>query len=133
MRIQNIEDNYYLIAPEGTEMAQILKAVYSNTGMRKNSFAEREVKRFFSDLFSCAIDLKAIYKKYYMKEYDSFDEFLYQKENFEYEEIESLGLNASDALWKLRYKINSYGVKSLIGYSCENLPLLNHFLEEIPL
>ena len=114
-------------------MERILRAISYNTGMRKDSFADREVKRFFSDLFGSAVDLKTVYKKYYIKEYDFFHDFLYQKENIEYEKITSLELNEGDTLWKLRYEINDYGVQNLIGYSGENLPLLNHFLEGIQL
>ena len=133
MRIKNIGDHYYLVAPEGVTLEQILRAIFYNTGMRKDSFADREVKRFFSDLFGSAMNLKAVYDKYYVKEYDFFRDFLYQKKNIEYEEIASLELNEGDTLWKLRYEINDYGVQNLIGYSGENLPLLNHFLEEIQL
>ena len=77
MKIMGIEGKCYLIAPEGLEMDSILEAVRNHTGMRKGSFADRQVKRIFSDLFCNAFDLKSCYRKYYIEEYDSFREFLY--------------------------------------------------------
>lgn len=131
MRIVGTETDYYLIAPDGVVMNRILKSIYDNTGMRKNSFADLQVKKIFSDLFQCAVNLKYNYKKYYIQEYDSFQEFLYQKEMIEYELIEFMHLQENDALWKLRYDINSYSVKDIIGYKNENLLMFNGFLEGI--
>lgn len=131
MRVVGIEDDYYLIAPEGVEMNRIIEGVCDNTGMRKNSFADLQVQKIFSDLLYCAVDLKYDYKKYYIEEYDSFREFLYQKETMEYELIDSMNLEENDTLWKLRYKMNSYNVKEIIGYDNENISMLNCFLEGI--
>lgn len=131
MRIVATEETYYLICPEGSDINRILETVYNNTGMRKGSFADREVRKIFRNLFDCAVDLKACYSKYYKEEYDSFGDFLYQKETMEHEEIDSMKLQDGDALWKLQYEINSYGVRDIIGYENENLPLLNLFLEGI--
>lgn len=131
MRLVGIESDYYLIAPEGVEMNRIIKVVYDNTGMRKNSFADLQVQKIFSDLLYCAVDLKYNYKRYYIEEYDSFREFLYQKETMEYELIDSIYLRENDTLWKLRYQINSYNVRDIIGYENENLSMLNCFLEGI--
>lgn len=131
MRITGIGDKYYLIAPEGLEMDILLGILSSRTGMRKDSFADMQVKRIFLDLFCGAVDLMDCYRKYYIKEYDSFREFLYQKETLEYDTIDSIGLQKGETLWELRYTISGYGVRDLIGYENENLPLFNHFLEEI--
>lgn len=131
MRIVGVEDNYYLISPNGVEINRILENVCENTGMRKNSFADLQVRKIFSDLFRCAVDLKSCYRKYYIEEYDSFREFLYQKETMEYELIDSMNLQENDTLWRLRYEINSYSVRNIIGYDNENISMLNHFLEEI--
>ena len=131
MRLVGIEDDYYLITPEGVGLNRIIKVVCDNTGMRKNSFADLQVKKIFSDLLYCAVDLKSNYRKYYVEEYDSFREFLYQKETMEYELIDSMHLQENDALWKLRYQMNSYSVKDIIGYDNENISMLNCFLEGI--
>lgn len=125
------DDDYYLITPKKVKMEKILKAIYDNTGMRKNSFADLEVKKFFSDLFSNAVDLKDIYNEYYIDEYDSFKQFLYNHETMDNEFIDMVNLSENDTLWDLKYQINNYGVKDIIGYDNENLPILNCFLEGI--
>lgn len=131
MKIMGIEEKCYLIALEGLEMDSILEAVRNHTGMRKGSFADQQVDRIFSDLFCNAFDLKSCYRKYYMEEYDSFREFLYQKETLEYDTIDSMELQEGDTVWELRYGINSYSIRDLIGYENENIPLFNQFLEGI--
>ena len=133
MRIMGIGEKYYLIAPEGLGVYGILEVLSNYTGMRKDSFADMQVKRIFSDLFRGAVDLKACYRKYYIKEYDTFREFLYQKETLEYGAIDSMELREGEALWELKYTINGYNVRDLIGYENENLPLFNDFLEGIPI
>nr|WP_300807612.1 hypothetical protein [uncultured Acetatifactor sp.] len=133
MRITGIGEKYYLIAPEGLGVYGILEVLSNYTGMRKDSFADMQVKRIFSDLFRGAVDLKACYRKYYIKEYDTFREFLYQKETLEYGAIDSMELREGEALWELKYTINGYNVRDLIGYENENLPLFNDFLEGIPI
>ncbi len=133
MRITGIGEKYYLIAPEGLGVYGILEVLSNYTGMRKDSFADMQVKRIFSDLFRGAVDLKASYRKYYIKEYDTFREFLYQKETLEYGAIDSMELREGEALWELKYTINGYNVRDLIGYENENLPLFNDFLEGIPI
>ena len=133
MRITGIGEKYYLIAPEGLGVYGILEVLSNYTGMRKDSFADMQVKRIFSDLFRGAVDLKACYRKYYIKEYDTFREFLYQKETLEYGSIDSMELREGEALWELKYTINGYNVRDLIGYENENLPLFNDFLEGIPI
>lgn len=131
MKIIATEDNYYLIAPDGVDMKRILNMVCEHTGMRKGSFADLEVQEIFSDLFRCAVNLKYSYRKYYIEEYDSFREFLYQKETMEYEQIDSMNLQDDDTLWELRDGVNRYGIKDIIGYENENILMLNRFLEGI--
>ena len=113
MRITGIGEKYYLIAPEGLGVYGILEVLSNYTGMRKDSFADMQVKRIFSDLFRGAVDLKACYRKYYIKEYDTFREFLYQKETLEYGAIDSMELREGEALWELKYTINGYNVRDL--------------------
>lgn len=125
------DDDYYLITPEMVKMEIILKAICNNTGMKKNSFADLEVNKIFSDLFSNAVDLKDIYNKYYAEEYDSFKKFLYNHETMENEFIDTINLSENETLWDLKYHINNYGIKDIIGFNNENLPILNCFLEGI--
>lgn len=133
MRIVCAETKYYLIAPRGIEIEQILQSVYANTGMREGSFADMEVRRIFAGFFRCGMNLTSCYEKYYSKEYDSFQEFLYQKEILEYSSIDTLRLQTDEVIWKLQYELNDYTVRELVEYSDENIPILNRFLEEISL
>lgn len=133
MRIVWIEANGYLIAPRGIEIGQILQSVYANTGMREGSFADMEVRRVFTGFFRCAMNLTSCYEKYYSKEYDSFQEFLYQKEILEYPSIDTLRLQADEVIWKLRYEFNGHTVSELVEYSNENIQILNRFIEGISL
>ena len=125
------EESYYLISSEGKTSSEILDSILSNAGMRKNSFAEDQIKLLFSNLLHGAVDLKKIYKGYYIDEYDSFREFLYQKETLEYSWIDSLQINEMQTLWEIRYWLNDYGIRDLIGYEQENLKMINEFLETI--
>lgn len=133
MRIIGSEEDYYLIAPQGVRLNRIMQAVNDHTGMRAGSFADQQVKRIFSDLFRSAMDLRSLYGNYYIEEYDSFREFLYQREGIEYVFIDSMQLQEEDTLWKLRYGINNYGIKDLIGYENENISVLNCFLKGVPI
>lgn len=127
------DDSYYLIAPEDVKMDKILNAIFNNTGMRKKSFAEQEVQWIFSCLFQNAEDLGHYYKTYYFEEYDSFPDFLYQYKLFEEDFIDHISLRENETLWELRYHIDSYQVRQILGHENENLPLFNRFLEGIRL
>lgn len=128
--ISDVSNAYYLITPEGIMMNYLIETIFDNTGMRKGSFADQQIKKIFSSLFQGAVDLKHIYNKYYSKEYDSFREFLYQYKTFEYDFIDYVSLSDGDTIWELRQK-SLDGIEELIGYNNEKLPLFNQFLEEI--
>lgn len=124
-------EKYYLIAPEGVPMIDILNAIYKNTGMRKDSFADLQVKQIFSNLFKNAVELKYYYKTYYIEEYHSFQDFLYQSKLMDKEVISSINLHESETLWELRQNLNDANLQNFMGYDNENILLLNSFLEGV--
>lgn len=129
MKIFIINEIYYLKSKNNKTIADIIYLVCSNCGMKKHSFAERYTRKIISDLLLNAVNLRDKYIKYYKLEYDSFEEFLYQKESLEHEQIKEFWLNDDETIWKLQYSINSYKANNILGYDGENLEIINKALE----
>lgn len=131
LQIVKIEKNYFLKIDSELIISTLLEKVRCNNGMRKGSFAEKYVVKIITDLLTGAINLGEKYSKYYIEEYDSFDDYLYKKELFEKETIKKLNLQSNETLWMLRFTTNNYSIKDLIGYEDENLQIINQTLEYI--
>lgn len=129
MKIFIINEAYYLKSKNNITVADIINLVCSNCGMKKQSFAERYTRKIFSDLLLNAINLRNKYTKYYKLEYGSFEEFLYQKEALDCEQIKEFQLNEDETIWQLQYSINSYTANNILGYDGEYLVIINKALE----
>ena len=129
MKIYMVNEAYYLKSKNNITIANIINSIYNNCGMKKQSFAEKYTVKIFSDLLLNAINLRDNFTKYYKMEYGSFEEFLYQKEALEYEQIKEFQLNDDETIWKLQYSINSYTANNILGYDGENLEIINRALE----
>ena len=131
LKIIKIEDNYFLKADFDFCVSVLFEMIRQHNGMRKGSFAEEYAIRILTDLISGAINLGEIYRRYYFKEYESFEEYLYKKELLETETIQGIKLRSSDSLWRLRFTSNNYSIKSILGYEDENLQIINKTLEYV--
>lgn len=60
--------------------------------VKKNSYAESIMIRLYNLYFSSSIKLYSEYKKYYKQEFNSINDFLYNKYNLNKPEIEDLDL-----------------------------------------
>ena len=99
--------------------------------MKKRSFAEDYTVKILKNLIFGAVDLRENYTKYYFEEYDSFEEYLYSKELFEMETIQSIKIRSNESLWMLRFIRNDYSIKTILGFEDENLHTINKTLEYI--
>lgn len=120
MEIIKSDEECYLKTEFGFDLLFFIEKVKANSGMKKNSFAERYVIKIVSDLLIGAVDLG---KKYYSMEYDTFTQYLYKKEMLDNSLIERFNLHEEETIWKLRSKNDT-----IIGYNNENLAIINQFL-----
>ena len=76
--------------------------------VKESGFAKEMFSRMYDSIFSELIDLEREYEKYYSKEYEKFEVFLYKKYNLEAEGIEALmDLKAKNDDYKI-YKMEDY-------------------------
>ena len=131
LKIVKIKENYFLKTDSELSISTLLEKVQCNSGMDKGSFAEKYVVKIITDLLTGAINLGEKYNKYYLEEYDAFEDYLFKKELFEKETIKKLNIQSNETLWLLRFTINNYSIKDIIGYEDENLQIINQTLEYI--
>lgn len=122
MEIIKNDEECYLKTEFGFDLLYFIEKVKANSGMKKNSFAERYVIKIVSDLLIGAVDLGKKYQKYYSIEYDTFSQYLYKKEMLDSGLIERFNLQ-EETIWKLRSKNDT-----ILGYNNENLAIINQAL-----
>lgn len=127
VRITECNGILYLILPKDIDCSDLLSEICSNTGMRRGSFADSQVIRIFKNLLGEAENLHHIYDDYYSEEYDSFKDYLYKKENCSKDFIKTLSDN--ETVYILRYSINNYSIRDIIGYEEENLGIINQMMQ----
>ena len=71
-------------------------------GVNKNTFAGNMVSRIYDQYFKGATNFRVEYKKYYIKEFSSFESFIRNHFNFEEEIIENI-VNDDYSFKKLNY------------------------------
>ena len=130
-RILYIDESYFLILDKTVSPDALLERCRKRSGMKLNSFADMYVNKIMSGILGGAIDLYGRYMKYYSEEYDTFSDYLYQKELFEKDFVETINLGKEENLWKLNFTRNDYSIKSIVGYENENLSIINIMLEEL--
>lgn len=131
LEILNIEDVYFLKTDLEFSINTFIEMIKKNNGMKKRSFAEDYTVKILKNLIFGAVDLRENYTKYYFEEYDSFEEYLYSKELFEMETIQSIKIRSNESLWMLRFIRNDYSIKTILGFEDENLHTINKTLEYI--
>ena len=117
----------------GFTMQQLEVCLDERLGMRKGSFAEQYSKRIFRDFFLYAKDLRKEYHDYYAQEYDNFEQFLYQKELWEWCDIRTLALITGQTVLELRPDLSNYNANTLTHYEEGSMEVINQVLEEISL
>ena len=86
MRIQYDSYSSLLLLNPSTSRRKFLKKV----GVKKNTYSYDMFYRIYDFIHSEIIDLKKEYERYYFIEYDTYENFIYQKLNVEYDIIESV-------------------------------------------
>ena len=131
LKIIKAEETYFMKTDFNFAIADFTEKLLVHNGMKKGSFAEDYVIRILTTLIAGAIDIREKYNRFYLEEYDSFEEYLYKKELLEKETIQDIKLKANESLWMLRFTSNNYSIKSIFGYDDENLQIINQTLEYI--
>lgn len=126
IRLVEYLEIYYLIMDQNIEPSMILSGIIDNSGMRKGSFADDQVIHIFKGLLMGASDLRHMYDTYYSEEYSSFGEYLYKKEKFSEDFIKHLADN--ETIYALRYTVNNYSLRDIIGYENENLDIITEMM-----
>jgi len=85
-----INEKIYFIKTKGLNKSAFRKYL----GVRRKTYMDNVMVRLFSYYYSNATSLKKEYRKYYKKEFATFEEFLSQKHNLTPNEIERLLENA---------------------------------------
>lgn len=135
MKIISRGETCYCIASKEYSIEKLERELLQRAGVRKDSFAEQYTRKIFMDLFRYAKNLREEYLEFYREEYESFEEFLYQKELWEKWEIQELKLDETKTVLQLRYELNNYNAGSMVGYGeeKEGLNMLNQVLAEVQL
>lgn len=131
LKIIKAEETYFMKTDFNFAIADFTEKLLVHNGMKKGSFAEDYVIRILTTLIAGAIDMREKYNRFYLEEYDSFEEYLYKKELLEKETIQDIKLKANESLWMLRFTSYDYSIKSILGYDDENLQIINQTLEYI--
>ena len=87
MRIIKMGEDFYCIAPKDIDFNTYLEKFLELSKVRKNSFAEKYLKKIYNCVFTGYVDMKKMYAKYYIDEYGSFEKYLYNKELLNNNEI----------------------------------------------
>lgn len=123
MELYVSDEEYYIKTRKEFDISSFIERIKANSGMKKNSFADKYVIKIFSDLLIGAVDLGKRYRKYYSTEYDTLHQYLYRKEMLDENLIDNFELSENETVWKLRYKN-----KTILGYENENLEVINQAL-----
>ena len=118
MRIIKMGEDFYCIAPKDIDFNTYLEKFLELSKVRKNSFAEKYLKKIYNCVFTGYVDMKKMYAKYYIDEYGSFEKYLYNKELLNNNEIKRLikHCNEDYSVYKLNIDSNSYNISSYFKY-----------------
>lgn len=122
MKIIKISDEFYCIAKKDIDFNTLKEKFLKLSKVRKGSFAENYLKKIYNCVFTSYIDIKEIYRKYYIDEYESFEQYLYNKELLGKKEINQLKKYCKESynIYKLNIDSNSYNISGYFKYD-ENL------------
>lgn len=122
MKIVKMGKEFYCIAPNNTDFNTFLEKFLKLAMVRTNSFAEMYLKKIYNCVFTGYIDIKKMYTKYYIDEYESFEKYLYNKELLNNNEIKKINkyCKKGNSIYKLNIDSNSYNISGYFKYD-ENL------------
>lgn len=121
---------YYWLVPSNFSVDVFLDKVDKTVGMRKGSFASFYIRKIFSAIIVNAENLTNEYKIWYFEEYQSFEDFLYNKKMIDADIIEKFNLNSDKQLLLLNIKLFSYNVDQLME---EWFNKVNEIIEKVDL
>ena len=122
MKILKIGEDFYCVAPNNIDFNTYLEKFLKLSRVRKNSFAENYLKKIYKCAFTGYVDMKKMYIKYYIDEYESFEKYLYNKKLLNNNEIKEIRkyCKEGDSIYKLNIDSNSYNISGYFKYD-ENL------------
>jgi len=131
MKIIKIGEEFYCIAPKNIDFNTFLEKFLKLAMVRKNSFAEMYFKKIYNCVFNGYVDMKKMYTKYYIDEYESFEKYLYNKELLNNNDIKKINkyCKKGNSIYKLNIDSNSYNISGYFKYD-ENLIKNFNFLIE---
>lgn len=129
----SISNISYLTACPQFNYFEFEAKIIAKANVRKNSFAELYLSKILKALFKDIKDLKQEYHEFYAKEYDSCEEYLYNKELLDIDEIDLLlsELPAENTIYRLDISMSSYNIDTLLQYDETILEKINQMLEGI--
>ena len=133
MKIVLLNGAYYCMSSIRIEDKEFYQNVVFQ-GIRQGSFVDSCMHKILRDLFRYAVNVRDEYEVYYRDEYDSFSDFLFQKELFDRDIADMLGKNVSEQLYRLYLNLNDYNTDNLLfGYEDDynELNRINRILEQI--
>lgn len=133
MKIIKIGEEFYCIAPNNIEFNTFLEKFLKLSKVRKNSFAEKYLKKIYNCAFTSYIDMKEMYTKYYIDEYECFEKYLYNKELLNNNEIKQISKYCKDgySVYKLNIDSNSYNISGYLKYDENLIKNLNLLIERL--
>lgn len=133
MKIIKINDDFYCIAKRDINFDTLKEKFLKLSKVRKNSFAENYLKKIYNCMFTGYIDIKEIYRKYYIDEYESFEQYLYNKELLSEQEIKQLRQYFKEiyTIYKLNIDSNSYNVSGYFKYDENMIKNFNLLIERL--
>lgn len=133
MKIVLLKGTYYCMSSIRIDDKEFYQNVVFQ-GIRHGSFVDRCMHKILRDIFRYAVNVRDEYELYYRDEYDSFSDFLFQKELLGRDIADTLGKNVSEQLYRLYLDLNDYNTDNLLlGYEDDynELNRINRILEQI--
>lgn len=81
---------YIIIKNSNLSVDYIIESFLSKSKVNSQKYAGKMLSSILQNFFNEYVDLQYIYENYYVKEYDTYEEFLYKNMLIEKEEIENL-------------------------------------------
>lgn len=133
MKITFFHNRYWLISTTEVNFLLLWEAFLKDNKIEEGCFVYIYCKKIFDAFFRYSINLREQYTKFYNIEYETFDQYLFEKELLDKGVIENLLKEFGDELWIYQINVSnmSYNINSLLEYNDEVdiVSMINTFLE----
>jgi hypothetical protein len=133
--LSDLNRKYVVIMKPDSSVDYILESFIKKAKVDPNKYAGQMLKGIISNFFVECEDMQYIFEKYYSKEYDKFEDYLYKKILIDKDEIDFLMSKSSDKerlyYVDLRNAVSNND-EHLFSYEKEDLlEKINYILEDI--